>query len=507
MNLPIDPTPVASPVDFAHHGYSPVANAATTPRASRGLSRRALLAAGAVATTAAILPAPARARQGGAPLVISRDGSGKPPTNLILMVADGMTMGALAMLDAHSMWTSGTLSAWTRWSQTKHARRALQSTHSANSVVTDSAAASSAWSTGIKHDNGSLCIDPDGRSLDPLWIKAQRSGKLTGCVTTTTITHATPAGFYCNVTKRGSEDQIGEQLCQRPIHVALGGGEPFVAESDAKAAGNVTLVRTRDELARAISTTTPGAPADSRLLGTFNISHISMALDRLPTEPDLMEMSRIALKRLSEPQGPSSGFCLQIEGGRVDHAAHANDAAGLLADLAEFDRVLEFVASWAMDRGDTLVVVTTDHGTGGCSPIFYGRHGIECMKRLGNAKHSFEWIFRELGSLKDPKEDAARLVKLTQDAMGFKLASDAEGIFQRYMANEYQVLNPMQRSLTCVLGSVLTSQLGVAFNTNGHNADHTDLFAIGPGSDTLPTFVDNTYFSPWASKLLDLRPA
>ena len=471
------------------------------------MSRRALLAAGALATTAAILPRAARARQPEAPLVISRDGAGKLPTNLILLVADGMTMGALAMLDASTVWAGGEPSAWVRWSQSKHARRALQSTHAANSIVTDSAAASSAWSTGVKHENGSLCIGPDGRAIEPLWIKAQRSGKLTGCVTTTTITHATPAGFYCNVSKRGSEDQIGEQLCQRPIHVALGGGTQFVAESDAKAAGNVALVRTREELARAISTTTPGAPADARLLGTFNISHLSMALDRQASEPDLMEMARVALTRLSGPQGQSSGFCVQIEGGRVDHAGHANDAAGLLADLAEFDRVVDYVASWAMDRGDTLVVVTTDHGTGGCSPIFYGRHGVECMKRLGNAKHSFEWIFRELGALSDPRADAARLVKLAQEALGFSMASDAEETLRRVMANEYAVLNPMQRSLTCVLGSLLTSQLGVAFNTNGHNADHADLFAIGPGSDTLPAFVDNTYFAPWASKLLDLRPA
>jgi alkaline phosphatase len=523
--LPI--APVTS-VDLEHHGYSGAPGArvdagvvvgaaagaagGSAGRAGDGgrfLSRRAMLTAGALATTAALLPRAARA-QGvqapAAPLAITKAGSGKRPTNVILLVADGMTTGALAMLDASTIWTNGETSAWTRWSQSKFARRALQSTHSANSIVTDSAAASSAWSTGIKHENGSLCMMPDGKALEPLWIKAQRAGKLTGCVTTTTITHATPAGFYCNVTKRGSEDQIGEQLCQRPVHVAMGGGTPFVAESDAKAAGNTALVRTRQELAEAISSTGAAASASVRLIGTFNTGHMSMALDRGPNEPALMEMARVALSRLTSPAVNSSGFCLQIEGGRVDHAGHANDAAGLLADLYEFDRVVDYVCQWAMDRGDTLVVVTTDHGTGGCSPIFYGRHGIECLKRLSGAKHSFDWIFRELGSLNDPKADAARLVKITQEAVGFSMASDAEEIIRKFMANEYAVINPMQRSLTCVLGSLLTSQLGVAFSTNGHNADHTDLYAMGPGSETLPAFVDNTFFAGWVSGMLELRP-
>lgn len=494
-------SPQTPAVDINHHNYAPA------------LSRRGMLASAAALTAAALVPSIARAQSAQPPAPALIGTSGKRPRNVIFMVADGMSNGALAFADEYLRMTTGQPSAWRHLSSQRWARRALQSTRSANSIVTDSAAASAAWSTGVKHDNGALCISPSGKALTPLLLRAKAGGKRTGCVTTTTITHATPAGFYCNVTKRGSEDQIGEQLCQRPIDVALGGGQQFVAESDVKKAGNIHLAFTRDELAAALASTKP----DTRLIGLFNNSHISMKIDRdtlartkgraAVTEPSLLELTQAALARLSADTNGSDGFILQIEAGRVDHGAHANDAVGVLHDLIEFDATLTHVHEWASSRNDTLVIVTTDHATGGCSPVFYGLHGVESLRRLATATHSFEWILSELGSPDSPAAGAAQLVKLAESALGFALASDAEGILRKVLANEYVPLFSMQRKLSAVLGAIIANQTGIAFSTDGHNADFTDLFAFGPGSESLPTFVENTDVHTWLTQALDLRPA
>lgn len=492
-------------VDELHHRSQQQTGAEEQP----GVSRRGILAAGAALTAGLLLPQRLRAQPSdattAAPAVVQPK---SPARNLILIVADGTSNGALTLADQFVKFKGGKASNWRRVSSTTGTARSLQCTSSADSIVTDSAAASSAWSTGIKHENGSLCVLPDGRKPTPMLIRAKASGKRVGCVTTTTITHATPAGFYCNVTRRASEDQIAQQLCERPIDVALGGGVKFFKDAAIRALPD-GLVRSADELRQFVGNKAKSA---SRLVGAFSDSHLPMKLERdeqrqrsQPSAPSLLEMTRIALDRLSLDQDGSDGFVLQIEGGRVDHAAHANDAAGVLRDLLEVDEVVGYVEQWARGRSDTLVVVTTDHATGGCSPVFYGKPGYEGLKKLDNVRHSFEWVFDQLGKHEDPAADAARLLTLAESALGFKLPEASETALRQVMSGEREDLFKMQRKLPCVLGAIAANELGVAFSTDGHNGDFVDVFAFGPGASTLPSFVENTELGLWAAGCVGVR--
>jgi alkaline phosphatase len=153
-------------------------------------------------------------------------------------------------------------------------------THSLTSVVTDSAAASSAWATGRKVVNGALSMYPDGRELATILDLAADAGKATGLITTTRLTHATPAAWGARVPDRDLEDDIAAQYLERRPHVLLGGGrEHFVpgARSDGRdlvaefRAAGYQIMHSAAELSNI---------RGDRLLGVFTEGHLPFEIDR-----------------------------------------------------------------------------------------------------------------------------------------------------------------------------------------------------------------------------------
>jgi alkaline phosphatase len=227
--------------------------------------------------------------------------------------------------------------------------------------LTDSAAGATALATGFSTNNGMISVDPTGKPLTTCLEDARAHGKRTGLVTTTTITHATPACFASHVDSRGEEAEIAKQYVAAGADVMLGGGQMFFSEElRAEAATKGwKVVTTRDELL--------ALPTDARkALGLFAKSHLPYALDRdqegEAVAPTLAQMTRKAIELLSQAD---DGFFLMIEGGRIDHACHANDAPAALGELREFDETIGVVAAYRAEHPDTLVVVTADHETGG----------------------------------------------------------------------------------------------------------------------------------------------
>lgn len=459
------------------------------------LSRRAALAAASAAIAGAALGV--RPTLAGAPGAVRRVGS--PVRNLIFVVSDGMSNGALALADLYSRHVVGRPSHWSRLSGRREARRAQVSTHSADSLVTDSAAASSAWSVGVKHANGALCRPPDGSRPCPLFIRARQSGRAAGFATTTTITHATPGGFYANVTARAEEQDIARQLLERSVDVALGGGSAYLPSGAPAANPGVSFITDR----AALLADTRATP---RLVGTFAAKHCPMALDRPDTVPTLAEMTRAALARLQSAPG---GFVLQIEGGRVDHAAHANDACSLLHDQLALDEALAVAAEFAFGRADTLLVATTDHATANPGLTFYGKHGLTSMKRLAKARHSFEWVqdrYNAEPARPTPQAKAELLGSLITEATGVALESGHLSILAAHLAGTQVDPFTARNSVVTVMGSILANAFGVAFISPNHSADYVDLFALGQGAETLPPMLDNTDVHTWLVDRLDLPP-
>ncbi len=285
------------------------------------------------------------------------------PTNVIFCIGDGMGFEKVkaASMYAHGM--VGTLSF------EAFPYQGEVTTHSADSPMTDSAAAATAMATGSKVNNGvvSTALPGDGRELYTLLECFKDQGKSTGLVSTTFITHATPAAFGAHEPKRGNLAEIAEgYLNKTRPNVLLGGGGNGMAEAAAKAAG-YAVVTNRDEL---LSLDIENVP---RVSGQFGDTNLPYEFDGLGNLPHLSEMTLTALKLLAKNP---TGFFLMIEGGRIDHAGHSNDIERNIYETLEFSRTVQVAINWANKRTDTLIVVTADHETGGLKVLENKGKGI-----------------------------------------------------------------------------------------------------------------------------------
>lgn len=432
------------------------------------------------------------------------------PKNIIWMVTDGMSPGVLPLAEQFSLRVRNQGTIWHALGQRPQTAHALMDMASLESMVTDSSSASSAWGSGSRILNAWINMLPDGTRLTPIGVLAKDKRKAIGLVTTTSVTHATPAGFAAVSKRRDDEDGIALQylvVCD----VILGGGAKFFTSTGRKdkrdaladyAKAGFAVVRKRSELRDA---------KGSRILGVFENSHLSYMLDRMQDEklqaniPTLAEMTQSALDRLS---AAPNGFLLQVEGGRVDHAAHNNDAAALLWEQLAFDDALGVVLRFTEKRPDTLVVITTDHGNANPGLNGTGTEYIDSntsFDRLLQAKSSYTLLPPKLGvkgeytmsgetSRTDrPKPSAEHVRAAIHTAFGFDLAEDETEWLRTITAQSKGVTMSRQLDkMVGVLGQVLGNHTGIGWTGTSHTSDYTLLLALGPGSQRFHGFMKNT---------------
>lgn len=277
--------------------------------------------------------------------------------NVILLIGDGMGIAQITAARIRAVGPGGMLN-MDRMPVTGFVR-----THSADQLITDSAAGATAYATGHKTNNGMISVAPDSTPLPTILEYLRDKGKATGLVATSTITHATPAGFAAHVPSRRDEATIAEHLLKNRVQVLLGGGKMFFLPGtsegskrpdernliqEAQKAG-YQYVETREAL---LSATGP------YLLGLFQMG----GLTTNPPEPMLHEMAQKALEILSKDP---DGFFAMIEGSQIDWACHANDPNYEFRQLLLFDMAVGIALEFARKDGHTLVIVTADHETGG----------------------------------------------------------------------------------------------------------------------------------------------
>ncbi|MCP3903719.1 MAG: hypothetical protein GY715_08805 [Planctomycetes bacterium] len=423
--------------------------------------------------------------------------------NVIFLVADGMSTGVPTMAEPFSRLVRGVGTHWETLAAEPETVRGLLRTEPLESMVTDSAAAATAWATGSRVRNGSINMLPDGTRLTPIGVLTRDTGRTVGLVTTATITHATPAAFGATSTDRADEFGIATQFMD-VADVVLGGGHPFFAAehrpdgrdvyADYRARG-YAVCRTADELQR--------APADGRLLGIFSDSHAPYRLDVVndlhvgPRPPRLAEMMRAALERLRTSE---HGFLLQVEGARVDHAAHANDAAAMLWEQLEFDDCIGEIVEFARHDGETLVVVTTDHGVGNPGLMGMGPGYVDSpasFERLARIRGSFERtmeVFIEDARLAGPAwRPQLALVDRFRDTAGVTLTTaEASLVLQGLMGRPVPALGVGHASVFAALGQFVSNTTGVGWTGATHTSDLVLLLAIGPGSEALRGVLHHT---------------
>lgn len=430
--------------------------------------------------------------------------SGKGARNIVFMVSDGMSNGALSMAHHFARVQYHKKTEWMALYDRPGLRRGLMETCSHNSLVTDSAAASSAWGIGQRVDNRSINYTPDGKMPEPILLTAQRLGKSTGLVSTARITHATPAGFAANVPHRDQEDDIARQYLERNIDVLLGGGFRHFAPHSRRdgedlhaafAKAGYQVVGKKGELTSAAKAAAAGAASitgkHGRLLGTFSPGHMPYTLDRLhsaeiaETTPSLAEMTGAALQIL---QRNTDGFVLQVEGGRIDHAGHANDGATSIREQLDFDAAIAVANAFAAAHPDTLVVITTDHGTGGPNLNGVGpdyAHTDKAFARLANFQHSREFWAPQLLVTSIDKAHS-----LLERNTGISLKPEHMDSFiaavEAYKANP-RADKPFGRAV----GEILLDYTGIGWTSSNHTGELVELAAYGPGSEGIPPFIRN----------------
>ena len=230
-------------------------------------------------------------------------------------------------------------------------------TFSADNSITDSAAAATAMATGNKTNNGMLSVSPLSEPLETILEISQEFGKSTGIITTTAITHATPAAFITHVKSRSNTTEISRQIVENSnVNILLGGGGDHFNSTqlmDLEANGYI-LIENRSKL---MSTDA------NNLFGLFAPNHLPYEISRDPDAiPSLLEMTVKVIEILS--QDPD-GFFLMVEGGRIDHAGHANNKTNVALETIEFNYAVDAAISYAEEHDNVLLIVTADHETGG----------------------------------------------------------------------------------------------------------------------------------------------
>jgi len=355
-------------------------------------------------------------------------------------------------------------------------------TKSASSLVTDSAAGGTAYSCGINTNNGHIGTTPNKTACGTILEGARALGYNTGLVSTTRITHATPASFAAHTLDRDNEQLIARQLLGeyelgRTVDLLWGGGRGmFLPQSDpassreddrdliqeAKDAGYYYISNAgefKQYRSSAVSHLARRTGAHLPSLGLFTRSHMSYEIDRDPSlEPSLAELAHGALDALNDKP-----FFLMVEGGRIDHAAHANDPAATYHDIMAYEEMYAQVISWvdAQEHPDKYVVFAmADHDTGGV--VLPSNWSPESLL---NATNSVEWLDTWTTAQVANLTDEAAVKLIDEQVLVNRLGVDANVTVAEALLAEIRD----EEGIAGHLAALKNEQAGLPWGTGGHS--------------------------------------
>jgi alkaline phosphatase len=430
--------------------------------------------------------------------------------NVILMIADGAGVGHFTL----SRWYNGggplAMDEWIC---------GLLRTYGANTPLTDSAPAATAFATGFKSFTGFVGLlpqeasmwgidtkrstDAEERPLVTVLEAARLSGRATGIVVTCEIPHATPAAFSAHQDRRKDFEAIAEQQVYNGIDVVLAGGAMYLEGRNRKDGENLTdvlrrkgyrLVRDREEML---------APQSGRIWGLFAEEEMANDLERAAAEPSLAEMTAKAISLLRRNK---KGFFLMVEGSKIDWAAHDNEPVGVVSEVLAFDRAVATALAFARQGGDTAVIVVSDHGCGGLS---IGDLAVNSLKErpglpafiepLKQARHTAEGVEKMLLAANDLSAEAISV--LVRREYGLELNQEDMALVQAYFSRRRH----NQFGLAAIIGPILSRDAYLGWTTDGHTGEDVPLAIFHPRGYRLNGVVQNTAVAWYIDEIMNLK--
>ena len=295
----------------------------------------------------------------------------KKPKNIILLIGDGM---GLSQVSSAIYYKNG------KPNFERFHTIGLSKTSSASDLVTDSAAGATVFSTGEKTYNGAIAVSMDTIPLPTIVEQLSKRGLATGIIATSSIQHATPASFYAHVKSRRLYEDITEFAPNSGVNFFAGGGLKFFNQ---RKDGKDLLTVMRNNGYEVITDQLPISPSEKNEL-------ILLAENGMPKMSEgrgdfLPNATKLALEKLSKTE---KGFFLMVEGSQIDWGGHDNDADYLIQELLDFDKTLGVALDFSKQNGETLVIVTADHETGGFTLASDGKDYNKIKPSFSTTGHS-----------------------------------------------------------------------------------------------------------------------
>ncbi|MFI3285501.1 MAG: alkaline phosphatase [Rikenellaceae bacterium] len=415
----------------------------------------------------------------------------------------------------------------------------LATSNAANRYITDSAAAGTALATGSKTDVGIISQDPAGNTLKTVAELAKENGMKVGIVSSVSIDHATPACFYSHAKSRSEYADISSQLLNSGFDYFGGGSVKWdkraAAEESDKAAAYAAYRKAAEEKGFKFVTT----KAEFDNIGKGESKAVIATLDMLAAEQytgdgsampytiDLSKQSsddnKITLAQYTqkgiELLDNENGFFMMVEGGKIDWACHANDAATCAYEVVAFDQAIGVAMQFAAQHPEeTLIVVTGDHDCGGLTIGFAGTYYESAFDLLASAKTSYA-LFSEAARAKIAAgESFESLLKYACEEYGFtnEVTGDSQKkIAQTLELSDFEVdmlRKAYKKSATKQLDSqdsylnayggydpftttctnILNNKTGIEFASYSHTAVPVMVFAQGANDSLFSGYYDNT---------------
>jgi alkaline phosphatase len=430
---------------------------------------------------------------------------------VFLFIGDGMAMPQITAAEAYLSALSETKPGVEKLAFTQFPSQGITTTYDAGSFITDSASAGTAIATGQKTLSGVISMDETRtKKLTTIAEYAKEAGMKVGIISSVNLDHATPAVFYAKEESRNNYFNINRQLANSNFDYFAGGmvridktPEGQKSAHDLMKEKGWSITSNREELNALV-------PSDKQVYAYYNTSFTRNSLDyAIDMEAEDIRLAEYTAKGIELLEN-DKGFFMMVEGGKIDWACHANDAAASIKNTIAFDNaVKEAIEFYNAHPDETLIIVTGDHETGGLALGFAGTKYGSAFKEIDNQKMSYEaFNTYVLGPYKKAHEDGGNLADLMPEiekSFGLTDLNDYEkemlaSAFARSMGSEISEASKTQdyllyggyEPLTVTMTHLLNQRAGLAWTSYSHTGVPVQTFALGAGEELFNGYYDNT---------------